>query len=610
MTDRPGDEKLEAGDVERLKAALESDTPPDDAPRPPPPGDAPPPPPDDAPLSPPPPPDTSPAEAAGGVDRPQLAHGVELLGEYEGSGFKEPRYNVRRPDGDLVQLTELLYLVADSLDGRRDLDEIAAHVSERYGKRVTADNVKTLIEKNLGPDGFIEHVPSSRGEGKVDPLLALKFRFTLMPPRAVNFVAALLRPLFWPPVVLAALAGLVIVDIWYFATHGIAQSMRDVIYQPLLMLMLYGLLIVSILWHEFGHATACRYGGAKPGRIGFGIYIVWPAFFTDVTDALTLGKGGRVRIDLGGMYFNVLFVLAVAGFYALTRFEPILVLILLQHVLILYNLMPFLRLDGYHAISDITGIPDLFKRIKPTVKGLAPGKETPREVTELKPWARAVVTIWVLTVIPVLLFFFGMLVLSAPRVVATGADSLAIQWGKLSDAISDGALAVAAVSGIRSAMIVLPATGMFVTFARVGKRVAGGFWSFTSERPIARGVLGLLGAAALGIAGFVLVPNGEYKPIQAAEDWTLSDAVAVTTEVTTGRPSLTVEAEEELGGAEPLSETDEEFVPSYENNDAADGDETDDDPETEEDSEIEEDSETQEDAEAEDEVTPEPTATP
>ena len=575
----PEEQELKARDVEKLKEVLAGDAPPPDAPPPPPepePTDSPPPPEPEPTETPPPPrPDdgatqriqvAAPAPQAPSSPIPSappaLADGVELLGEYEGSGFKEPRYNVRRPGGEMVQLTELLYFIAEEVDGQRSYDDIAERVSERSGRTVTGDNVKTLIENNLAPDGFIAGIEPKEEAPKVDPLLALKFKLTLFPAGAVRIVAAMLRPLFWPPVILAALVGFGMLDVWYFATHGVAQSLRDLIYQPLIVLMLYGLLIVSVLWHELGHATACRYGGASPGRIGFGIYLVWPAFFTDVTDALKLGKGGRVRTDLGGIYFNILFSLAVGGVYLLTGFEPILVLILMQHLMMLYNLMPFLRLDGYHAISDITGIPELFGRIKPTVKGLNPLKETPDSVKELKPWARAVVTIWVLLVIPVLLFFFAMMVLSAPRVIATGLDSLATQWDKMQGAMDDGRIAQASVGGIESLMIVLPALGMFYSFGRIGKRIGSGLLEMTSERPILRTSLGFVGVAAIGAAAFVLIPNGEYRPIQESERWTLSDGIEAASAFTSGRPSLTEERQEELGGAPTLQESGEEFVPS------------------------------------------------
>ncbi|MEA2516763.1 MAG: putative peptide zinc metalloprotease protein, partial [Actinomycetota bacterium] len=524
----PEEQKLQVRDVEKLKEVLAAE---------------PPPPPSEEvvqlPADPPPPPSPTdeaatqvvetrvqppPNATPSTIDRdqhPHLADGVELLGEYEGSGFKEPRYNARRAGGEMVQLTELLYLIAEAIDGRRSYEEIATQVSEKYGKKVSADNVKTLIDNNLGPDGFVAGFEAKEDGPKVDPLLALKFRLTLFPERAVAFVSALLRPLFWPPLIIAALVGFVMLDIWYFGHHGVAQSLRDLIYQPLIVLMVYAVLIVSVLWHELGHATACRYGGAKPGRIGFGIYIVWPAFFTDVTDALKLGKGGRVRTDLGGIYFNILFSLAVGGIYTLTGFEPILVLIVMQHLMILYNLMPFLRLDGYHAISDLTGIPDLFARIKPTVEGLVPFKETPNEVTELKPWARTVVTVWVLMVIPVLLYVFSMMVLSVPRVVATGLDSLNQQWDKVGAALDKGAIATVAVGAIQSLMIVLPAMGMGFSFFRIGRRIGSGFIEMTSERPILRTAFGIVGLSALTAAAFVLIPNGEYKPIQSDETWTV-----------------------------------------------------------------------------------------
>jgi putative peptide zinc metalloprotease protein len=70
--------------------------------------------------------------------------------------------------------------------------------------------------------------------------------------------------------------------------------------------------------------------------VGVGVYIVWPAFYTDITDSYRLDKKGRLRTDLGGMYFNAIFALAVGGLYAVTRFEPLL-LIVIQTFAIIQN---------------------------------------------------------------------------------------------------------------------------------------------------------------------------------------------------------------------------------------------------------------------------------
>src|SRR5205085_149310 len=139
-------------------------------------------------------------------------------------------------------------------------------------------------------------------------------------------ITTLFKPLFLPPVVVLVVVAFVALDVWLFGVHGISQSLRRVIYDPSLMFMLFGGVVLATAFHEIGHATGTRYGGAKPGVMGVGIYIVWPAFYTDITDAYRLGKAGRLRADMGGMYFNMIFGLAIAGLYALTGFEPLLLL--------------------------------------------------------------------------------------------------------------------------------------------------------------------------------------------------------------------------------------------------------------------------------------------
>jgi putative peptide zinc metalloprotease protein len=487
-------------------------------------------------------------------DPPHLADGVQLQGEFEGSGFKEGRFLVKRGDGQIIQLDKLMYLIVEHIDGRRSLDEIGELVSEKYGRTVSGGNVATLIGNNLYRDGI---VPGPDGKvpqlKKVDPMLRLKMRMTLLPEGPVNAVAGLLKPLFWPPVIVAVLVAFVATDIWYFVSHGVGQGLRDTLYQPITMLLLYSLLILSIGWHELGHATACKYSGARPGKIGFGIYVIWPAFFTDVTEVYTLGKAGRVRTDLGGVYFNAIFTIAVAGVYFLTGFEPILVLILMQHLLILYNFMPMLRMDGYFVIADSTGVPDLFARMKPVLKSMHPKKEAPKEVTELKQGVRRAVTVWVLLALPVLFFVFTMMVIHAPRLLATTWDSFFVQKNKISAAMSDGSLAQAAVGGIQTAMLLLPVGGMGLTAFNVSKRIGRGVKNLAESRPALGMAIGAVCGAGLMLAAFVLWPNGDYRPIQREERWTAAEAVERTTQIPTGRPGLTEEQEEELGGAPALA---------------------------------------------------------
>src|SRR3954466_4937507 len=83
------------------------------------------------------------------------ADGLELIGRFEDSGFREPPLLARRADGQVVQLSELLFGVAEACDGRRDLHEVAVAVSDRCGRNVSADNVAFLAERKLRPLGVL-----------------------------------------------------------------------------------------------------------------------------------------------------------------------------------------------------------------------------------------------------------------------------------------------------------------------------------------------------------------------------------------------------------------------------------------------------------------------
>jgi putative peptide zinc metalloprotease protein len=484
------------------------------------------------------------------VDRPKLAEGLDLIGEFEDSGFKEPQYIARRADGQVIQLTQLLYQVAAEADGQRDLEEMAERVTEASGRGVSADNVGFLIDKRLRPLGVLAARDGSSPEVKrADPLLALKFRAALVPDWLVRAITTVFRPLFWPPVILLMLGGLIAFDFWLFGNHGIAQSLRSLTYNPILMLMVFGLIALSAAFHECGHATACRYGGAKPGVMGAGIYIVWPAFYTDVTDAYRLNKAGRLRTDLGGVYFNVIFSLALAGVYFATGFEPLLLVILLQHIQVIYQFMPFLRLDGYYIISDLTGVPDMFARIKPVLRSLIPGREPDERVTELKPWVRAATTVYVLMLIPALTLTFGLMILHAPRAFATAWDSFFVQTDKASNAFGDGKLLLGTGAILQMAALVLPAVGFSLTFARIGRRVGGFAWQRSEGHPPVRVAYGLVASVAIGLVAFSWWPNGDYRPIQPSEKGTLAGAVHSLRYIGTGRPSLPPERAAELNGA-------------------------------------------------------------
>ncbi|MGH9263912.1 MAG: hypothetical protein ACRD1D_04405 [Acidimicrobiales bacterium] len=464
---------------------------------------------------------------------------MELIGESAGSGYKEPPALARRGDGQIIQLTPLLYMVAEECDGSRDEAAVAAAVTERFGRTVSADNVRTLVQEKLRPLGVLAAADGSTPKlKKPDPLLALKFRKAIVPEQASMRVAALFKPLFFPPMVLAALAGLVVFDAWLFLNHGVAQAFRQSAENPTMMLPVLALVVLAAGWHEFGHAAGCAYGGAKPGAMGAGIYLVYPAFYTDVTDSYRLGRAGRLRTDLAGVYFNGLFILAVAGLYAITGWESLILIVVVSHIDAARQLLPFLRLDGYYIVADLTGVPDLFSRLKPILLSSLPWKKTDPKVAELKLSARLVVTVWVLLVIPLLLLQLLLLLLHAPRIFATAWASLDEKTGGVSTALADGDLVGVAGGVFQCLLLVLPLFGIVLTFTRLGGRGGRRLWRATEGKPLGRVAAAVGMAAVVGGLAYTWLPNGDYEPIRPGERGTLTEGVAAIAQVPSGRPSL------------------------------------------------------------------------
>jgi putative peptide zinc metalloprotease protein len=473
-------------------------------------------------------------------ERPVLAPGVELIGEYEDSGYKDPPLIARRPDGQVVQLSRLLYLVAARADGQRPYEQIAKEVTQEFGRGLEADDARYLVDEKLRPLGIIKPADGSAAPEiqTANPFLALKFRTGIVPDRLVRGVTTVFRPLFWPPVLLATLAAFGALDYWLFFVHGVGRGLHEVLYNPALFLFLFGMLIAATAFHEFGHATACRYGGAEPGKLGVGLYLVWPAFYTDVTDSYRLSRRGRLRTDLGGVYFNAVFILFEAALYKITGFEAFLIAILIQHFEMFQQFLPFLRLDGYYMVSDLVGVPDLFARMGAILRSMLPGHHDDPRVTDLKPKVRVVVTLWVLIVIPVLAFNLGLIVMNAPRIYGTAWDSLGKQIHGLSRAWGHAHYVQSVASGFQIFAMVIPLAGIVYMVIRLSRAAVKKAWSSSDGRPALRAMYALVGVALIAFIAFIWWPNGDYRPIRSNERWTFQTGVAAFHHVASGDPGL------------------------------------------------------------------------
>ncbi|HET8631789.1 MAG TPA: hypothetical protein VFL91_30565, partial [Thermomicrobiales bacterium] len=485
-------------------------------------------------------PTTSPAAVP---ERPALAPAIELSGRMPETGFARQQWLIQR-DGRFIQVTELLYRIAEHADGARTLAEIARDVSAAIDRAVSADNVRHLLAAKLIPLGIV-----ARADGSVETPagtqprspLALNLRMAMLGPRFIDPVARVLQYLYVPPVLVALLLVAAAAQGWLFVAHGLAGGIHQALYTPGLLPALLAIIILSTAFHEFGHAAALRYGGGRVRGMGAGLYLIYPAFYTDVTDNYRLGRWARVRTDLGGFYFNLLFTIGVVALYFVTGWEFLLVVVLLIDLDIVHQLLPFVRLDGYWALADLTGLPDFFSQIGPFLRTVLPLPAwRGRRLPDLKGWVKAVFALYILITVPLLVFLLGVTVKSAPRVLATAWDAFRQQGGAFGRAHAAGSFLGMTSAAVQMALLALPALGLVFMLGNLARRGFGALWAWSRPTPARRAVGALGTVAAVALVGFLWAPQlpfghgrpgplypgtrASLAPIRADERGTLGDA--------------------------------------------------------------------------------------
>ena len=73
--------------------------------------------------------------------------------------------------------------------------------------------------------------------------------------------------------------------------------------------------------------------------------------------------------------------------WLVVRADALLLLVALQLLEMVKQLSPVIRADGYHILSDVTGVPDLYAHIGPTLRRLLPWRRR-RAVRADRPRAR------------------------------------------------------------------------------------------------------------------------------------------------------------------------------------------------------------------------------
>ena len=250
-------------------------------------------------------------------------------------------------------------------DGTRPTEDLIQRYVEMH-PQYTLEKVSSLVHQYCLSKGLLVQVGTSRSvpvEGQARRRGYLYLRVKLFSPK---FVAALSTPLRWlfewkvlfsllPVFILAqAVFFLRVMPSYQFSLNNM-QGFDFFIVTTLASLL--------GLFHEFGHAAALNHYGYRRSEIGWGLYISFPVFYTDLSDCWKLKRGQRAMVDLGGIYFHCLSLVALLGFILWKHSHLLVYCFFFADLQIAAAINPFLRMDGYWLVSDLFGIADLNKRI-------------------------------------------------------------------------------------------------------------------------------------------------------------------------------------------------------------------------------------------------------
>ncbi|MFO0871023.1 MAG: hypothetical protein U0935_19025 [Pirellulales bacterium] len=122
------------------------------------------------------------------------------------------------------------------------------------------------------------------------------------------------------------------------------------------------------LWHELGHAAACKRFGGTVREFGVALIVFTPLPYADISGAWRIrSKWRRFATSAGGLLFE-LPVAAVAAWIWSTTDPGLLhqnalnVVVAAGISALVFNLNPLMKFDGYYMLTDLAEIPNLAAR--------------------------------------------------------------------------------------------------------------------------------------------------------------------------------------------------------------------------------------------------------
>jgi putative peptide zinc metalloprotease protein len=279
--------------------------------------------------------------------------------------------------------------LVELFDGERSYDDVAEAYYQQHGVLFNADDVrefasgleendfwyKTPQERNIALNQKLaeqRHLHKHR-KSKWGDVAHVQFS-AWDPDHYFDKIYPRLRWVYTPwstavTLLLFAFMGYVFVTYWgeigqdtleyYTFTH---KGVRD-------LAEFWILFFILAFFHESAHGLTCKHYGGQVHNMGFHLIYLTPAFFVDISEAFVYAsRWQRLVTILAGIWVELMFCAVgtivwwgtPAGTY--THELSYKIMLITGVAVVLVNMNPLIKLDGYYAFSEILGFSNIKER--------------------------------------------------------------------------------------------------------------------------------------------------------------------------------------------------------------------------------------------------------
>ncbi len=296
---------------------------------------------------------------------------------------------LQRSKGSFFRFQPPQWQLAQLFDGTRTYDEIAQKFNEEQGGALTAREAeefamsldeagfwfKTPQEKNMA---YSARLKAERGRkaNRTSKINLAHISFSAWDPdKYLTWLDGVVGRFIYSRwcvlavVLLFCFEGVVFVAKWkdfgpdiplyYNFTHKTFADFAE------FWVLLFGLGFI----HESAHGLTCKHYGGEVHNMGLMFLYLTPAFFVDVTETwVSATKIQRLATIIAGIWVEMVVCGLAMIVWANTQPSAVVhdlaykVILITGLAVIVMNLNPLLKLDGYYFLTELIGIPDLKER--------------------------------------------------------------------------------------------------------------------------------------------------------------------------------------------------------------------------------------------------------